>query len=200
MKSNNKLVTVDLSDSPQIYTLGQSIPFFTAISLLQLITWLKSLQFFVFDWDGCLAEGGLETANNPRTVLQYFAENERTVKYFRSLVLFFAKLGIQFGICTGRSADFIIPHLDKLFPKGKIAFLICEGGADLYLYDPKQRKFVQHKPDYVSAIDVQWFMERKEKIREVCENLGAVLESGKKVILSFNTPPEWKITLKVFMS
>lgn len=154
---------------------------------IQIEYFLAPLEKGIFDIDGVLLEGGLETPNNPVTVDEYLQEKKREVADFKSITSEYPQYGFTFGICTGRSFSFAVALVEKLFAPGVCTELICESGAVKGVHNSQTNTWDVQIPAYLNYQNVETFQQYADLITEICVNrLGGALEPGKSMILSFN--------------
>lgn len=149
---------------------------------------VEGKQAYIFmDVDGCLIEGGLETAGNVKTLEQWTEENKENVSNFRDNIKRLKENGFNVGLCTGRGLDFSKKLIDIFFPEDggiKIDKSVVEGG--LLIYDDSTNSYeVAPAVDQKSA---EVLKENRNKIMEVGINFGASVEEGKQLAVSFNPP------------
>jgi hydroxymethylpyrimidine pyrophosphatase-like HAD family hydrolase len=143
--------------------------------------------YLLMDVDGCLAEAGLETAGNLKTVEQWVLENKDELNLLSNNIKSLKKLGIKVGLSTGRGLDFSKKIINGIFPD-RSDFLdksIVEGG--LFIYDDKLDVY---SLDFgVDKTSVELLESNRQEIIDLGLSLGGVLEPGKKfVALAFNPP------------
>jgi hypothetical protein len=62
--------------------------------------------YLLMDIDGCLIEGGLETAGNKKTLEEWGKENNNELEVFRKNIVSLQEKGVMVGLSTGRGLDF----------------------------------------------------------------------------------------------
>lgn len=147
--------------------------------------------YLLFDLDGVVIEGGVETAFNEKTLAEYIEKNKKNIAVFQKRIKRLSALGFKAGIVTGRGVDFTERAVSEFFPEGSIKKAVCEGGAAVISYEEKDGK-VHKKVDVSESVDkdsMEILAKNKERISAyVSENLGGHIEPGKWIVLSYNPP------------
>jgi hydroxymethylpyrimidine pyrophosphatase-like HAD family hydrolase len=177
-----------------INSLGNVVVNPTNLSRQHMGAFMRTLLYFAFDIDGCLIpKGGLETANNRRTVANFLKRKYFTVQIFKYICSILAQDGLKIGLCTGRSASFAQSIASQMFVPGICSFMVAEGGAVKSTYHPLTG-WHNEIPDYIDSDAVRVFKEYKNAIIEIgVRELGGGKEEGKEIITSFNPPVGMKI-------
>lgn len=162
------------------------------VIITKVVVIILRLRQIALDLDGCMAMAGLETAHNDMTIEEYCESSPEWVNAFRQTVRFLAKDGVATGICTGRSLEFTVRLVRYLFNPGECAFIIAEGGAVIGVYNPKDDSWEEVTPGYLDKDLAAMYDRFKKQIVAIGEALGAKLEPGKSVTVSFN-PPKGKM-------
>lgn len=144
-------------------------------------------QVYIYmDVDGCLIEGGLETAGNPKTLDQWVTENQEKIKNFQQNITRLKNEGFKVGLSTGRGLEFSKRLINAIFPEGGVDKSVVEGG--LLIYDHNTDTYeVAPAVDQESAKVLE---ENREEIMEVGRGFGAAVEVGKQLAVSFNPPKD----------
>jgi HAD superfamily hydrolase (TIGR01484 family) len=137
--------------------------------------------------DGCLIEGGLETVVNRKTLEEWSEENFDSIELFRQNIKSLKDKGIKVGLSTGRGLEFSKRLINIFFPdefQVRLDESVVEGG--LIIYDDETKNYeIASNVDKVSADLLQ---KNRDKIIQFGESLGGVLEEGKFLGVSFNSP------------
>lgn len=154
-----------------------------------------TLLYLACDIDGCLLPAtGLETANNKATVDNFLKRNTFAIAMLKSIANILSEPssdmpGLRIGLCTGRSLSFAIKIATAMFTPGVCGYIVAEGGAIKAFYDPTNGNWKEEIPKYLHQDKVDLFMQYKNKLIEIGEDiLKGHLELGKSVITSFNPP------------
>lgn len=160
-------------------------------SLYNRIASGEKSPYLLFDLDGVVVEGGVETAFNETTLDQYIEKNKESIAVFRKKIKRLSEFGFKVGIVTGRGVDFTERAVNEFFPEGSVTKAVCEGGAAVISYEEKNGE-IQKKVDIAESVDkesMEILASSKEQISKyVNENLGGHIEPGKWIVLSYNPP------------
>jgi len=145
-------------------------------------------SYLFMDVDGCLIEGGLETAGNSKTLREWKSENLDNINGFNKNLLSLKDKGIKIGLSTGRGWEFskrLIETFKTDENQMSLDKSIIEGGL-LVSNDSLTDCVVSSVVDQES---VGLLKNNRDQIIEFGRSLGAHLEEGKFLAVSFN-PPE----------
>lgn len=142
--------------------------------------------YLLMDVDGCLIEGGLETAGNKKTLEEWGRENREEIELFKGNIISLQEKGIMVGLSTGRGLDFSKRFLEYFFGEGKVVLdkSIVEGG--LLVYDPKTGGYELAKSVDNESADL--LAKNRDGLIKIGESFGGLVEEGKMLALSFNPP------------
>jgi len=147
----------------------------------------SAVGYLLMDVDGCLIEGGLETVVNRKTLEEWSEENFDSIELFRQNIKSLKDKGIKVGLSTGRGLEFSKRLINIFFPdefQVRLDESVVEGG--LIIYDDETKNYeIASNVDKVSADLLQ---KNRDKIIQFGESLGGVLEEGKFLGVSFNSP------------
>lgn len=144
-------------------------------------------NYLLMDVDGCLIEGGLETAGNRKTLEQWSQENQENIENFRQNIKSLQNIGFKVGLSTGRGLEFSKRLINYFFPKESGVSLdksIVEGG--LIIYDSHtDEEEIANNVDKKSA---DLLKANRDTIIDFGIRCGGFLEEGKTLGVSFNPP------------
>jgi len=142
--------------------------------------------YLLMDVDGCLIEGGLETAGNKKTLEEWGRENEKEIELFKGNIISLQEKGIRVGLSTGRGLDFSKRFVDYFFSGGEVVLdkSIVEGG--LVIYDPNTGEY--ELSESVDSDSADLLAKNRNNLIKIGESFGGLVEEGKLLALSFNPP------------
>lgn len=143
--------------------------------------------YLLMDVDGCLIEGGLETVGNRKTLEEWSEENFDSIELFRQNIKSLKDKGIKIGLSTGRGLEFS-KRLINIFSPNECGIRmdknIVEGGLIIYDDETKNYEIASN----VDKVSTELLQKNRDKIIQFGESLGGVLEEGKFLGVSFNSP------------
>lgn len=145
------------------------------------------IGYLLMDVDGCLIEGGLETVVNRKTLEEWSEENFDSIELFRQNIKSLKDKGIKIGLSTGRGLEFLKRLINIFFPNEcgiRMDKNIVEGGLIIYDDETKNYEIASN----VDKVSTELLQKNRDKIIQFGESLGGVLEEGKFLGVSFNSP------------
>lgn len=147
----------------------------------------EKTNYLLMDVDGCLIEGGLETAGNQKTLNQWSQENQENIEKFRQNIKSLQNIGLSVGLSTGRGLEFSKRLIKCFFPEESGINLdksIVEGG--LMIYDGVTG--ISELSPNVDKESADLLMVNRDRIMEFGIKCGGFVEEGKSLGVSFNPP------------
>ncbi|MFA5532414.1 MAG: HAD hydrolase family protein [Candidatus Shapirobacteria bacterium] len=147
----------------------------------------STVGYLLMDVDGCLIEGGLETVVNRKTLEEWSEENFDSIELFRQNIKSLKNKGIKVGLSTGRGLEFSKRLINIFFPdEGGVRMdkSVVEGGLIIYDDETKNYEIASN----VDKVSTELLQKNRDKIIQFGESLGGILEEGKFLGVSFNSP------------